>query len=404
MKASARTGGHRALTEAGPHGGEGYQEALTAPWLRPQPHLPAEVGELHLPPPWIPTGFRWTCEPAPGGPCIFPGVGIQTLVTENTEPGTRHRRPESRAQAKSPRTQSPRDHRSVHHLLRPAVSALAPTCPLPGHKRVPAWAGLREEGWAGALLERGGGQARVRGQGSWGRDMDGPWRAGLRTMQLLDGRGSKEGDSCGPTGLRGAGGVEASGNDLHVYPAPAFLLTAGLDAGGAATLLSRLWALGTSGWGGARGPGLTFIHEVPRVQEQPMAVLVAGTQGERRGDLALQVSQGGLLLHHVRHGEEPGCLPPRAAGRARSAGSRPVDPRPCSALPSKPTACLSSDRATRLLPETEPARRADGSPGWAWQGPHEHSRPRPAPTWRRGPGLWLRVRSTAWRPGAAGCS
>ena len=135
-----------------------------------------------------------------------------------------------------------------------------------------------------------------------------------------------------------------------------------------------------------------------------MAVLMAGAQGERRGDLALQVGQGGLLLHHVRHGEEPGCLPPRAVGRTRSAGSRPADPRPCSALPSGPAAGLSSDRAARLLPETEPARRADGSPGWAWQGPHEHSRPRPAPTWRRGPGLWLRVPSTAWRPGAAGCS
>ena len=179
MRASARTGGHRALTEAGPRGGEGHQAALTAPWLRPQPHLPAGVGELHLPPPWTPTGFRWTCEPAPGGPCIFPGVGIQTLVTENTEPGTRHRRPESRAQATSPQTQSPRDHRSARHLLRPAVLALAPTCPLPGHKRVPAWAGLRKEGQ---------GQARVRGRGSWGRDMDGPWRAGLRTMQLLDSR------------------------------------------------------------------------------------------------------------------------------------------------------------------------------------------------------------------------
>ena len=94
----------------------------------------------------------------------------------------------------------------------------------------------------------------------------------------------------------------------------------------------------------------------------------------------------------MRHGEEPGCLPPRAVGRTRSAGSRPADPRPCSALPSGPAAGLSSDRAARLLPETEPARRADGSPGWAWQGPHEHSRPRPAPTWRRGPGLWLSPR------------
>lgn len=126
-----------------------------------------------------------------------------------------------------------------------------------------------------------------------------------------------------------------------------------------------------------------------------MAVFVAGAQGERRGDLALQVGQGGLLLHHVRHGEEPGCLPPRAAGRARSAGFRPAGPRPCSALPSGPATCLSSDRA-------RPWGR--GQPGWAWQGPRVHSRPRPAPTWRHGPGLWLRVLSTAWRPGAAGCS
>ena len=79
-----------------------------------------------------------------------------------------------------------------------------------------------------------------------------------------------------------------------MYPDPAFLLTAGLDAGRVATLLSRLWALGRSGWGGTRGPGLTFIHEVPRIQEQPMAVLMAGAQGERRGDLALQVGQGGV--------------------------------------------------------------------------------------------------------------
>ena len=83
---SARTAGHCALTQAGP------QAALTAPWLRPQSHPPAGVGELHLPPPWTPTGFQWTCELAPGGPCIFPGVGIQTLVTENAETGTCHKK------------------------------------------------------------------------------------------------------------------------------------------------------------------------------------------------------------------------------------------------------------------------------------------------------------------------
>lgn len=44
-----------------------------------------------------------------------------------------------------------------------------------------------------------------------------------------------------------------------------------------------------------------------------MAVLVAGPQGERCCDLTLQVGQGGLPLHRVRHGEEPGCLPSRAA-------------------------------------------------------------------------------------------
>ena len=44
------------------------------------------------------------------------------------------------------------------------------------------------------------------------------------------------------------------------------------------------------GWaqenGGATG-NLTFIHEVPRVEEEPMAILVAGLQGECRCDLVL---------------------------------------------------------------------------------------------------------------------
>lgn len=150
----------------------------------------------------------------------------------NTEPGTRHIGPESRAQAKLPQTQSPRDHRSAHHL-RPAVSALALTCPLPGHKPVPVWAGLREEGSAGALLGRGAGM----GQGTeflgqrhgWAPESwaEGHAAAGQQAA-LLGGMGSKEGESCGPTGLRGAGGAEASGSDRHVYPAPAFPLTAGL--------------------------------------------------------------------------------------------------------------------------------------------------------------------------------
>lgn len=55
--------------------------------------------------------------------------------------------------------------------------------------------------------------------------------------------------------------------------------------------------------------GLTFIHEVPRIEEEPVAVLVAGPQGECCCDLTLQVGQGGLPLHCMRHGEEPGCLP-----------------------------------------------------------------------------------------------
>lgn len=48
-----------------------------------------------------------------------------------------------------------------------------------------------------------------------------------------------------------------------------------------------------------------------------MAVLMAGLQGEGCCDLVFQVGQGGLLLHHVRHGEEPGCLPPGTAETGR---------------------------------------------------------------------------------------
>lgn len=54
---------------------------------------------------------------------------------------------------------------------------------------------------------------------------------------------------------------------------------------------------------------LTFIHEVPGVEEEPVAVLVAGLQGECCGNLALQVGQGGFPLHSMRHGEKPGRLP-----------------------------------------------------------------------------------------------
>ena len=39
-----------------------------------------------------------------------------------------------------------------------------------------------------------------------------------------------------------------------------------------------------------------------------MAVLMAGLQGECCCNLILQVGQGGLLLHYMRHGEEWGCL------------------------------------------------------------------------------------------------
>ena len=105
---------------------------------------------------------------------------------------------------------------------------------------------------------------------------------------------------------------------------------------------------------------LTFIHEVSHVEEEPVAVLVAGAQGERCGDLALQVGQGGLLLHHVRYGEEPGCLPPRAAeaGRGQVSDSTAAQPLPGPAalhLPSSPR----GDRPAAQAPTQSAAQHGD---------------------------------------------
>lgn len=181
-----------------PHSEAGPQEALTAPWLRPQSHLPAGVGALHLPPPWTPTGFQWTCELAPGGPCIFPGVGIQTLVTENAETGARHKKSKKPRPYQVPVRAKPRDP------LLPA--------PPPG----------------------------ACGLGS-GPELPSPWaQAHPGDSRVWAGGGGVGGGSAGQEGLEGRGALQACGaprllgvrGGFHMRPAPAPQRAAGQTLAG----------------------------------------------------------------------------------------------------------------------------------------------------------------------------